>query len=61
MHAVTKPLSALALTLAVLSATACTGSIDQNPTRGQPTGGSSAGGQGTGGSGVVPPTTALKP
>ena len=58
MHAVSKPLSALALTLAVVGAAACTGEVSHNAGPGQPLGGAgSAGAPGAGGSGTVPPTT----
>ena len=55
MQAVTKPFSALALTLAVLSAAACTGQVAP-PNPGNPSGGS-AGSMGTGGEPpVIAPT-----
>jgi len=62
MHAVTKPLSALALTLSVAAVAACTGQIDHQSPGGQPSGGgaSTTGGAGTTttggvGTGVLPP------
>lgn len=61
MHAVTKPLSALALTLSVAAVAACTGQVESPPTGTQPAGGgtSGIGGSGAGttgvGGGVLPP------
>src|SRR5688572_16850272 len=58
MHAVTKPFSALALTLTIAAGAACTGEISDSPTDNTPGGGSSAtagNGPGTGGSGTVLP------
>jgi hypothetical protein len=58
MHAVTKPLSALALTLTVAAAAACTGEVAQDPNNPNNPGAGSSGtagsGPGTGGSGSLP-------
>jgi hypothetical protein len=57
MHAVTKPFSALALTLMVAATAACTGEVSQDPNDNNPGGGSSStagSGPGTGGSGSLP-------
>ena len=61
MHAVTKPLSALALTLSIAGLAACTAEIDRGPNANAQAGSSNVGGSGTGpgtatgGTGTVPP------
>lgn len=59
MHAVTKPFSALALTLVVTAAAACTGEIDQGAPKGDQTGGSA--GSSSAGSGPGPLPAACNP
>jgi Protein of unknown function (DUF1592)/Protein of unknown function (DUF1588)/Protein of unknown function (DUF1587)/Protein of unknown function (DUF1585)/Protein of unknown function (DUF1595) len=67
MHALDRPLSALALTLAIVSAAACTGEIDHGAGGTQPGGGAASTGgtttTTTGGGGTLPPQacTAVTP
>lgn len=53
MHAVTKPFSALALTLSVAALAACTGQVEPLPTTSQPGGGANAAGGATSGAGTT--------